>query len=118
MRSVNFAAALLLCACAGDTGPQGAMGDPGSMGTMGTMGADGQSVTITVEPPGANCADGGVAMTSASGTAYVCNGADGNDGTNGSNGTNGTNGTNGVDATAPVGAVVAFAGPTAPAGWL
>jgi len=88
---------------AGPPGPTGPMGDPG---TMGNMGSAGESVTVGAEPAGANCANGGVKMVSSSGTAYVCNGA------------NGANGTNGADATAPVGAVVAYAGASPPAGWL
>src|ERR1051325_6033662 len=106
----------LLSACGSvEDGPQGPQGDPGpagamgEMGTMGTMGTAGQSVTVTAEPAGSNCASGGFKLTSASGTSYVCNGA---------NGANGTNGTNGADATAPAGSVVAFAGPVAPTGWL
>jgi hypothetical protein len=47
----------------------------GAAGPSGTAGSAGVSVTTTVEPPGANCPNGGVQLTSASGTSYVCNGA-------------------------------------------
>ena len=100
------------CATDGAEGPQGEpgpQGPSGAMGTMGTMGTSGESVTVTAEPAGSNCTNGGFKLTSSTGTSYVCNGT---------NGTNGTNGANGSDATAPVGAVVAFAGATPPAGWL
>ncbi len=81
---------VLFCGCTGSQGPTGAMGDPGAtgpqgpqgaMGTMGAtgatgeMGAAGESVTVTVEPAGSNCASGGFKLVSASGTNYVCNGA-------------------------------------------
>lgn len=73
------------------------------MGEPGVTGAAGTSVAVSEEPPGDNCAAGGFALTSATGTAYVCNGADGTDGS---------------DATAPAGAIVAYGGDTPPAGWL
>ncbi len=61
-------------------------------------GASGQSVQVSVEPPGANCPSGGVKLTLPDGTSsYICNGSDGTNGTNGTNGTDGTNGTNGTD---------------------
>lgn len=74
---------------AGPQGPAGANGKDGANGTNGTNGndgADGQSVTVTNEPAGANCANGGKKLVSASGTSYVCNG---------------TNGTTGFTATLP-----------------
>jgi len=67
----------------GPTGPAGAKGDTGSAGangtngSIGTSGTPGQSVTSVVEPPGVNCAEGGLKLTSVSGTQYVCNGAEG-----------------------------------------
>ena len=64
----------------GITGPQGSKGDagnPGSNGSDGSDGSDGQSVTVTNEPPGANCTSGGKKLVSASGTTYVCNGETG-----------------------------------------
>ncbi|HZR95857.1 MAG TPA: collagen-like protein [Gaiellaceae bacterium] len=59
----------------GATGPQGAAGATGPQGPKGNPGVDGQSVTKA--DAGGNCANGGVALTAANGTAYVCNGADG-----------------------------------------
>jgi hypothetical protein len=60
------------------TGPKG---DPGANGTNGTNGTNGVSPTVAQEPPGANCAAGGVAITDAANTtAYVCNGQAGADG--------------------------------------
>jgi len=38
------------------------------------QGPPGTSVTVTPEPPGPNCANGGVKLTSVSGINYVCNG--------------------------------------------
>ncbi|MBL8920554.1 MAG: hypothetical protein JNJ54_16945 [Myxococcaceae bacterium] len=46
-------------------------------------GPAGQSVTTMTEPAGMNCANGGVRLTSVSGTSYVCNGATGMQGTPG-----------------------------------
>ncbi|MCA3011030.1 MAG: hypothetical protein INH41_01380 [Myxococcaceae bacterium] len=82
------------------TGPQGPAGPPGPMGQTllvladggsvsfdgglavvsgapGPQGAPGQSVVGSSEPPGANCAAGGVRLVSVSGAAFVCNGAQG-----------------------------------------
>jgi len=42
--------------------------------TPGPQGPPGTSVTITTEPPGPHCVNGGVKLTSASGINYVCNG--------------------------------------------
>ena len=88
-----------------EEGPAGPQGEMGEMGEMGAMGTPGQSVAVTNEPAGSNCVNGGVKLVGVSGTSYVCNGPAG------------TNGANGTDATAPSGAVVAFAGTTAPTGW-
>jgi hypothetical protein len=60
----------------GGTGPAGAPGSAGKDGTNGTNGKDGQSVTTTPATP-AECPEGGVKLTSASGTTKVCNGSDG-----------------------------------------
>jgi hypothetical protein len=46
-------------------------------------GPAGQSVTTMAETAGMNCANGGVRLTSVSGTSYVCNGATGMQGTAG-----------------------------------
>jgi hypothetical protein len=59
----------------GDTGAAGAKGDTGAAGAKGDTGAAGQSVTVAGESAGANCATGGVTLTSVSGTDYVCDGA-------------------------------------------
>jgi hypothetical protein len=61
----------------GDPGPPGTNGTDGTNGTNGADGTDGFSVMTTVEPADANCADGGVQLTAASGISYVCNGAKG-----------------------------------------
>ncbi len=45
------------------------------MGSIGPSGVPGQAVTVAVEPAGLNCTNAGVALTSISGTNYVCNGA-------------------------------------------
>lgn len=51
--------------------------------TEGSEGEPGEGVTVTTEPPGPNCAHGGIKVVSESGTTYVCNGAPGADGTPG-----------------------------------
>jgi len=61
----------------GTNGTDGTNGIDGTNGTNGTNGADGQSVTVTAEAAGANCANAGQKLVSVSGTSYVCNGADG-----------------------------------------
>lgn len=66
----------------GDPGAPGAKGDPGAPGANGSNGAngkDGKSVTVTAEPEGSNCPDGGVAVeVEGSGNpAYACNGTTG-----------------------------------------
>src|SRR6478609_8323667 len=66
-------------------GANGAPGTPGSPGAAGAAGAAGQSVTEANASP-ADCANGGVALTAANGTRFVCNGRDGKDGTDGQNG--------------------------------
>ena len=76
----------------GPAGPQGPAGSNGSNGTNGGNGGpgnDGQSVTVTNEPAGANCATGGKKLVSVSGTSYVCNGAAGGAGAKGSSVLNG-----------------------------
>src|SRR5262245_58171719 len=44
-------------------------------GCKGDPGADGQSIATNNEPPGANCVNGGLKVTSSSGINYVCNGS-------------------------------------------
>jgi hypothetical protein len=89
----------------GATGPQGTTGATGATGPQGTTGATGatgpagQSVVGASEPPGANCADGGVKFTSASGVEYVCNGAPGPTGPAGATGPQGTPGAAGPQGT-------------------
>jgi hypothetical protein len=73
----------------GDQGPQGPAGNDGQNGQNGTDGTNGVSVTSAVEPPGANCAEGGSEFTAANGVTYACNGADGEDGQDGENGFSG-----------------------------
>ncbi len=79
MRSGWLAMMLLAFGCSeGDPGEPGQPGTDGEMGTMGEAGATGtpgQSVVVTAEVAGANCAHGGVKLQAASGTSYVCNGA-------------------------------------------
>lgn len=65
----------------GQTGTPGATGAAGPAGPAGKDGSDGKDgqdgVSVTESPAGASCANGGVALTAANGTGYVCNGADG-----------------------------------------
>ncbi|HTR75569.1 MAG TPA: hypothetical protein VMH33_10000 [Solirubrobacterales bacterium] len=68
---------------AGPAGPAGGNGKDGVNGINGTDGSNGIGVTNTVEPSGANCANGGSKFVAAS-TTYACNG------TNGANGSNAT----------------------------
>jgi hypothetical protein len=50
------------------------------IGTPGGAGAAGAGITVANEAAGANCANGGYRLTSATGVAYVCNGANGTGG--------------------------------------
>ena len=77
---------------AGMNGTNGTNGMNGTNGTNGTNGLDGISVTIATEPPGANCATGGISATgwvdlgfndAGIATRYVCNGANGMGGSGG-----------------------------------
>lgn len=93
---------------------RGADGSAGPNGTPGTSGSDGLHtlVRMTDEPPGANCAFGGKAIsaghdTNRNGilddievaeTGHVCHGRQGVDGVDGISGANGSNGANGADA--------------------
>lgn len=66
----------------GDTGAGGPLGQPGANGNPGapgTPGKPGKSVEVVAEPAGANCSDGGLAITveGASSSEYVCNGETG-----------------------------------------
>ena len=55
-------------------GLNGVPGPPGPAGPPGPPGPPGVSVVVVVEPPGVNCLAGGVKITSADGTFFVCNG--------------------------------------------
>lgn len=57
----------------GEQGPPGAAGKDGADGRDGRDGRDGSGVTVAPEPPGANCAAGGVRLTAANGSAFLCN---------------------------------------------
>lgn len=60
----------------GEAGPQGPAGEAGAKGERGDVGPAGASVATTVLPAGdSHCPAGGLAVTSATGVAYVCNGA-------------------------------------------
>jgi len=79
--------------CNGVTGPQGPVGPQGAQGTQGAQGDAGATslVSVTPEPPGSNCANGGQRVDTGvdingdgvlespeiQHTAYVCNGAAG-----------------------------------------
>jgi len=52
----------------------------GTPGASGAGGVAGTGVTVVNEPSGANCTNGGYRLTSATGTAYVCNGTNGTGG--------------------------------------
>lgn len=81
----------------GPAGLQGATGDPGAPGTNGTNGADGKDgVSVTLEPAGAKCADGGVQFIAVNGTSYVCNGERGPQGDQGPQGDSGAQGRQGI----------------------
>lgn len=68
----------------GADGMAGMMGTAGMDGTNGTNGSNGTSVTVAAEMAGTNCPAGGLMITSATGTSYVCNGTNGTNGTGGS----------------------------------
>jgi hypothetical protein len=72
---------------AGATGPQGPQGVPGATGATGPAGPAGESVVGASEPPGVNCANGGVRYTSATGVDFVCNGTSSGGGGTGGGGT-------------------------------
>jgi len=69
---------------AGPAGPQGAKGDNGAAGSNGSNGADGKSAEAKKFTGNQNgCSEGGIEVTSASPTTYVCNGVKGANGTTG-----------------------------------
>jgi hypothetical protein len=131
----------------GPVGPQGPQGDPGPPGPQGSQGIQGLPglpgpagptgatgpagpagvnglnafVSTTPEPPGANCADGGIKVESGQDsvvdtTTYVCNGAEGAAGPTGPAGPDGPIGPQGpigpIGSTGATGAT----GPAGPAG--
>jgi hypothetical protein len=61
--------------CNGDRGPIGPGGPIGPTGPPGPPGQPGTPVVVSVEPPGANCPDGGVKLTVGTSVEYVCNGS-------------------------------------------
>jgi len=73
----------------GPAGPQGLKGDKGDTGATGQQGSPGQSVTVISVPPGANCSNGGLMLTSSSGNHFICNGTPGAKGDIGDSGTPG-----------------------------
>lgn len=92
----------------GEQGPQGLKGDPGPQGPQGIQGdtgpagADGTSAFVNTapEPPGDNCADGGIKIESGQGdtvvnTAFVCDGPAGPEGLKGDPGLEGPQGIQG-----------------------
>jgi len=78
------------------TGIQGPKGPAGATGATGPQGPAGQSVTgasLNVGNP--NCPTGGIALTLAGATTFVCNGAPGAQGPQGTTGPQGPQGTTG-----------------------
>ena len=61
----------------GDTGATGQIGQKGDTGAAGVPGAAGTSVTTSVVSKGSTCEEGGIAVTDAAGTLYLCNGVRG-----------------------------------------
>jgi hypothetical protein len=59
---------------AGKPGAQGPAGAAGPAGPTGPAGKNGTTVTTSVEPKGANCAEGGTKIVAGANTTYVCNG--------------------------------------------
>lgn len=85
---------------AGPAGPAGAAGPKGDTGPQGPAGQDGAGATVTTEPAGTNCADGGAKITDGGGnTTYACTGATGQQGPAGPQGPAGvgTAGPSGLD---------------------
>ena len=79
----------------GETGAQGLKGETGDQGEPGIDGRDGMSPTVVAEQPGANCPNGGYAVTDATRTVYACNGAPGSKGDKGDTGATGATGPEG-----------------------
>ena len=76
--------------CNGLQGPAGRDGNDGANGLDAVDGLDGRNgvdgtdgTSVTVSDAGANCSNGGSALTAAGGTSYVCNGAPGAKGATG-----------------------------------
>jgi hypothetical protein len=68
---------------AGPVGPVGPAGPTGTAGQQGAEGEDGKGVTSVAATSG-ECPEGGVKLTSASGTTTICNGEEGPEGPDGS----------------------------------
>jgi hypothetical protein len=77
----------------GPTGPKGSIGPTGPQGPIGPTGPQGVAGTsvsgVSLPAGNSNCLFGGYALTSASGTAFVCNGAPGATGPTGLTGPTG-----------------------------
>jgi hypothetical protein len=67
-------------------------------------------LSVTPEPPGENCANGGIMVQFGEGVEFICNGTDGSSGGNGAQGPTGSAGANGRDG------VAGPQGPRGPAG--
>lgn len=67
--------------CNGVQGPVGPAGPAGPQGPPGPAGPAGINPLVSVEPAGANCANGGVKFVSPQGTFFACNGRDGTNAT-------------------------------------
>jgi Phage Tail Collar Domain/Collagen triple helix repeat (20 copies) len=86
---------------AGSNGSNGSNGIDGANGIDGENGFDGAGVSVAALLVGdAVCPTGGVSVTSASSTSYVCNGLRGSAGQNGVDGARGPAGTDGAAGTA------------------
>jgi hypothetical protein len=79
-RLAPLLAIALALGCTGSAGPQGPLGPKGDRGDKGDPGLPGTSVSVASLDPGSACTSGGAAITSATGTAYACNGATGSQG--------------------------------------
>lgn len=85
----------------GEPGPVGPAGPAGMTGATGDMGPMGNSVTTAqVDAGSLTCPFGGVAVVSASGTTFVCNGVPGATGVTGAQGPQGPAGPSGASISA------------------
>ncbi|MFT3711145.1 MAG: hypothetical protein QM817_26245 [Archangium sp.] len=123
MRTSTFVAVavMMLAACkSGDPGPQGPQGERGPAGPAGMNGAAGPAgasvTTGEVDAGSVNCPFGGVAVVSASGTTFVCNGAPGTTGPAGTNGVQGAAGPQGVPGSSISASALSAMSPQCPSG--